>query len=79
MVSSLGVNDEAIKVIDIVDMFRLQEQCAFDKKTFVAYIKKYIKNLTPLVPPEREESFKDNEGAVNWLMSKLNDLQYFDW
>jgi hypothetical protein len=42
----------------------------------VAYIKKYIKNLTPLVSEARQEDFKkDIEPAVKWLMGKLNDLQ----
>lgn len=35
-----GVDDRAVKVIDIVDTFHLQEQPAFGKKEFVAYIKK---------------------------------------
>ncbi|KAE9444659.1 hypothetical protein C3L33_23443, partial [Rhododendron williamsianum] len=42
-----GVDDQVVKVVDIVDTFRLQEQPAFDKKQFVEYIKKYIKLLTP--------------------------------
>ena len=42
-----GVDDQAVKVVDIVDMFRLQEQPTFDKKQFVTYMKKYIKLLTP--------------------------------
>ncbi|MCO5609133.1 hypothetical protein L7F22_063355 [Adiantum nelumboides] len=53
-----GVNDESIKathifpehyikVVDIVDTFRLQEQPSFfDKKTFLAFMKKYIKTLS---------------------------------
>ncbi|GMP44296.1 hypothetical protein CsSME_00013294 [Camellia sinensis var. sinensis] len=47
-----GVNDQAVKVVDIVDTFRLQEQPAFDKKQFVAFIKKYIKLLTPKLEGE---------------------------
>ncbi|KAJ6305935.1 hypothetical protein OIU78_021297 [Salix suchowensis] len=42
-----GVDDQTVKVVDIVDTFRLQEQPAFDKKQFVTYIKRYIKLLTP--------------------------------
>ncbi|KAI3701865.1 hypothetical protein L6452_27284 [Arctium lappa] len=34
-----GVDDQAVKVVDIVDTFRLQEQPPFDKKQFVTYIK----------------------------------------
>ncbi|KAK6143904.1 hypothetical protein DH2020_024252 [Rehmannia glutinosa] len=73
-----GVDDQAVKVVDIVDTFRLQEQPAFDKKQFVAYIKKYIKNLTPKLDAEKQESFKKNiEGATKYLLSKLKDLQFF--
>ncbi|CDP17189.1 unnamed protein product [Coffea canephora] len=73
-----GVDDQAVKVVDIVDTFRLQEQPAFDKKQFVAYIKKYIKNLSPKLEPEKLDAFKKNiEGATKYLLSKLSDLQFF--
>ncbi|XP_022743205.1 translationally-controlled tumor protein homolog [Durio zibethinus] len=73
-----GVDDQAVKVVDIVDTFRLQEQPAFDKKQFVTFIKRYIKNLTPKLEPEKQESFKKNiEGATKFLLSKIKDLQFF--
>ncbi|KAL6519822.1 hypothetical protein OROMI_032716 [Orobanche minor] len=73
-----GVDDGAIKVVDIVDTFRLQEQPPFDKKQFVAYIKKYIKLLTPKLAAEDQEKFKKNiEGATKFLMSMIADLQFF--
>ena len=73
-----GVDDQAVKVVDIVDTFRLQEQPPFDKKQFVAYIKKYIKLLTPKLDGEKQEEFKKNiEGATKFLLSKLSDLQFF--
>ncbi|KAI5070512.1 hypothetical protein GOP47_0014855 [Adiantum capillus-veneris] len=73
-----GVSDEAIKVVDIVDTFRLQEQPSFDKKTFLAFIKKYIKNLTEVIPDDQKDHFKKNvEAAVKWLLGMLKDLQFF--
>nr|GLL43809.1 translationally-controlled tumor protein homolog [Ipomoea trifida]GMD73910.1 translationally-controlled tumor protein homolog [Ipomoea batatas]GMD76612.1 translationally-controlled tumor protein homolog [Ipomoea batatas]GME08458.1 translationally-controlled tumor protein homolog [Ipomoea batatas] len=73
-----GVDDQAVKVVDIVDTFRLQEQPPFDKKQFVAFIKKYIKLLTPKLDAEKQEVFKKNiEGATKFLLSKLSDLQFF--
>jgi hypothetical protein len=54
-----GVNDEAKKVVDIIGTFRLQEQPPFNKKGFMAYMKKYLKALTPLVPEKRQAQFKD--------------------
>jgi hypothetical protein len=55
-----------------------KEQPPYDKKGFMAYIKKYLKILTPLVPEERQATFKkDVEGAVKFLLSKLGDFQFF--
>ncbi|KAG6432129.1 hypothetical protein SASPL_103703 [Salvia splendens] len=73
-----GVDDQAVKVVDIVDTFRLQEQPPFDKKQFIGYIKKYIKTLTPKLDAEKQEEFKKSiEGATKYLVSKLKDLQFF--
>uniref|UniRef100_A0A6I9S6L8 Translationally-controlled tumor protein homolog n=2 Tax=Elaeis guineensis var. tenera TaxID=51953 RepID=A0A6I9S6L8_ELAGV len=73
-----GVDDQAVKVVDIVDTFRLQEQPAFDKKQFVTFMKRYIKNLTPKLDAEKQELFKKHiEGATKFLLSKLSDLQFF--
>ncbi|KAG6406475.1 translationally-controlled tumor protein homolog [Salvia hispanica] len=73
-----GVDDQAVKVVDIVDTFRLQEQPPFDKKQFIGYIKKYIKVLTPKLDAEKQEEFKKSiEGATKYLVSKLKDLQFF--
>ncbi|KAM0951132.1 putative translationally controlled tumor protein [Dioscorea sansibarensis] len=73
-----GVDDQAVKVVDIVDTFRLQEQPAFDKKQFVTYMKRFIKLLTPKLEPEKQDEFKKHiEGATKYLLGKLKDLQFF--
>ncbi|KAG0531236.1 hypothetical protein BDA96_04G006400 [Sorghum bicolor] len=73
-----GVDDQTERVVDIVDTFRLQEQPTFDKKTFVTNIKRYIKNLTGKLEPEKADEFKKGiEGATKFLLSKLKDLQFF--
>ena len=73
-----GVDDQTVKVVDIVDTFRLQEQPPFDKKQFVTWVKRYIKMLTPKLEGEKQEEFKKNiEGATKFLLSKLSDLQFF--
>eukprot|EP01018_Ginkgo_biloba_P018004 Gb_01285 [translate_table: standard] len=73
-----GVDDQAVKVVDIVDTFRLQEQPPFDRKTFIAHMKKYIRNLAQHVPEHRQDDFKKNiQAAVKWLLSNLEDLQFF--
>lgn len=72
------VDDQAVKVVDIVDTFRLQEQPAFDKKQFVTFMKRYIKLLTPKLDGEKQILFKKHiEGATKFLLSKLRDLQFF--
>lgn len=100
-----GVDDQAVKVVDIVDTFRLQvaltsitlalvydtictlflclnsmcvwqEQPPFDKKQFVTFMKRYIKNLSAKLDAEKQEEFKKNiEGATKYLLGKLKDLQ----
>ncbi|KAJ1395218.1 Translationally controlled tumor protein, conserved site [Sesbania bispinosa] len=73
-----GVDDQAVKVVDIVDTFRLQEQPAFDKKQFLAFMKRYIKLLSPKLDEEKQGLFKKHiEGATKFLLSKINDLQFF--
>ncbi|CAN8269227.1 unnamed protein product [Cochlearia groenlandica] len=73
-----GVDDQAVKVVDIVDTFRLQEQPPFAKKDFIGYVKKYIKLLTPKLNEEEQTVFKKGiEGATKYLLSKLSDLQFF--
>lgn len=73
-----GVEDQAVKVVDIVDTFRLQEQPPFDKKQFLGFIKRYIKNLATKLSEERQAEFKKNvEAAAKMLVSKLSDLQFF--
>lgn len=64
----------------IADPFSLtiQEQPPFDKKLFLGWVKKYIKNLTPKLEPEAAEVFKKNiEPATKFLLSKLKDLQLY--
>ncbi|KAH6809140.1 translationally controlled tumor protein [Perilla frutescens var. frutescens] len=71
-----GVDDQAVKVVDIVDTFRLQEQPPFDKKQFIKYIKKFIKLVTAKLEGEKQEEFKKSiEGATKYLISKIKDLQ----
>ncbi|KMZ66453.1 hypothetical protein ZOSMA_29G01040 [Zostera marina] len=73
-----GVDDQTVKVVDIVDTFRLQEQPPYDKKLFVTYIKRLIKMLTPKLDGDAQVEFKKNiEAATKFLLSKLSDLQFF--
>ncbi|CAO2832825.1 unnamed protein product [Amaranthus hypochondriacus] len=72
------IDDQAVRVVDIVDTFRLQEQPAFNKKQFIGWVKKYIKLLTEKLDAETVDVFKKNvEPATKFLLSKLSDLQFF--
>ncbi|KAL2922224.1 Translationally-controlled tumor protein-like protein, partial [Bienertia sinuspersici] len=71
-------NEASVKVVDIVDNFKLQEQPAYGKKQFVAWVKNYIKSLTAKLEAEKADEFKKNvEATTKFLMSKINDLQFF--
>ncbi|KAL5068754.1 hypothetical protein RYX36_019641 [Vicia faba] len=73
-----GVDDQVVKVVDIVDTFRLQEQPSFDKKQFVTFMKRYIKLLTPKLEAHKQEIFKKHiEASTKFLLPKLKDLQFF--
>ncbi|CAD5322165.1 unnamed protein product [Arabidopsis thaliana] len=64
-----GVDDQAVKVVDIIDTFRLQEQPSFDKKQFVMFMKRYIKQLSPKLDSENQELFKKHiESATKFLI-----------
>jgi len=66
----------ALDVLDADCPSYLQEQPAFDKKQFVTFIKRYIKNLTSSLEPEKADEFKKGiEGATKYLLGKLKDLQ----
>ncbi|XP_057780100.1 translationally-controlled tumor protein homolog [Salvia miltiorrhiza] len=51
----------------------VQEQPPFDKKQFIAYVKKYINNLIPKLPEaEKQEQFKKGiEGATTLEVKRL--------
>ncbi|KAK4345197.1 hypothetical protein RND71_035373 [Anisodus tanguticus] len=68
-----GVDDQAIKVVDIVDTFRLQEQPSFDKKQFVAFMKKYIKNLKGVATLARVSRWSRGANASFQNMNSLDN------
>ena len=62
----------------IIVTFRLQEQPAFDKKQFLVFMKRYIKLLSSTLDEEKQVLFKKHiEAPTKYLVSKLNDLQFF--
>ncbi|KAI3463866.1 hypothetical protein Pfo_020529 [Paulownia fortunei] len=73
-----SVDDQAVKVVDIVDTFRLQEQPPFDKKQFIAHIKNYIKSLTAKLEGKKQEEFKktiEGQPSICLLRSKTSNCK----
>ncbi|XP_052479681.1 translationally-controlled tumor protein homolog [Gossypium raimondii] len=74
--SAQGGDDQAVKVVHIVYPFRL-EATPSDKKQFVVFMNKLIKNLTSELDAKKKETFKkNNEGATKFLLFKLKDFQF---
>ncbi|CAG7890888.1 hypothetical protein BRARA_A03697 [Brassica rapa] len=71
-----GVDDQAVKVVDIIDTFRLQEQPPFDKKQFVMFMKRYLRQTVPKLESEKQKIIKKHiDSATKFLVSKLKDFQ----
>lgn len=71
-----GVDPSSRRVVDIIDACRLQEQPAFDKKQFMAYIKPWLSKVLEKLPDEKKDEFKEkSQPAIKFLLGKLKDLQ----
>jgi hypothetical protein len=74
-----GVNDQAYEVVDIIDAFRLQST-PFDKKSFMVYIKDYMKRLADHLKehnPSRLDQFKT--GAQEFVKTVLGDFDKYEF
>ncbi|CAN6676893.1 unnamed protein product [Malus baccata var. baccata] len=66
-----GVDDQAVKVVDIVDTFRLQVCGATSilQEAVFTWVKRYIKLLTPKLDGKSQEEYKKNiEAATKFLL-----------
>lgn len=74
------VDDSVVMVNNIVSAFRLQET-SFDKKSYMAYIRDYMKRLKKHLEeknPERVPIFeKAAAGFVKKVLEKFDDYQFF--
>jgi len=73
--------EEKKKVIDVIHYYNLAET-SFDKKSFVAYIKGYMKSLNDVVKEKQgdEEAAKFQAGAqsfVKKIIGSFDDWQFF--
>ncbi len=73
-------DDQTITVNDVVYSFRLVET-QFDKKTYMTYIKGYMKKLSAYLEannPDRVAGFKSEAQAfVKEMLGQISELQFF--
>jgi len=76
-----GVQDEVVKVNNIVHSFRLQST-SFDKKSYLSYLKGYMKTVKADLQaraPDQVEAFE--KGAQKYVKEKLlpnfKDLEFY--
>jgi len=72
--------NETVKVINFVDAHRLQKT-VFDKKSYVTYIKSYMKRLKTHLEqnnPDRVASFQtDAQNMVKNILAKFDDFAFY--
>jgi hypothetical protein len=75
-----GVDDQSYQVIDVVDSFRL-EQTSFDKKSYIACIKAYMKAVKAKLEesnPGRVATFeKGAQTYVKKILEKFDDFEFY--
>ncbi|KAL2155960.1 hypothetical protein VTH82DRAFT_702 [Thermothelomyces myriococcoides] len=77
-----GVDDTTVRVNNIISTFRLQ-QTSFDKKTYLAYLKGYMKTVKTSLQEagKSEEEIKDFEAKASAfakkIVSNFNDWEFY--
>lgn len=72
-----ALENGAEQVINIVHSFRLQST-QFDKKSYLAYLKGYMKALEAKLPKERVPAFKTGAAAfAKKIIGSFNDWEFF--
>ena len=77
-----GVDDQAVKVNDVVDAFRLQSMGAFDKKGLLGWLKGYLKAIKEHLDktsPARSAAFqeKSSKWCKEVLLKSPADFELF--
>lgn len=73
------MDDQSYQVIDVVDSFRL-EQTSFDKKSYLTYMKGYLKAIKAKLEdskPDRVAAFE--KGAQAYIKKVLENFGDFDF
>ncbi|CDR87936.1 probable human translationally-controlled tumor protein (TCTP) [Sporisorium scitamineum] len=72
-----ALENGAEQVINIVHSFRLQST-QFDKKSYLAYLKGYMKALKAKLPEERVPAFEKGAAAfAKKIVGSFNDWEFF--
>lgn len=75
-----AVDDQAEKVLDIVDNFHLQET-SFGKSDYATYIKAYMKKVKAKLEETNPDRVKDfmagAKEAVGWILKQFDEFQFF--
>lgn len=75
-----SVNDVSYQVNDVIDSFQLQ-QTSFDKKSFMVYIKEYMKRLVSHLEQHnssRVDAFKKGaQEFVKLVVSNFDDYEFY--
>mmetsp|Transcript_41 Transcript_41/g.100 ORF Transcript_41/g.100 Transcript_41/m.100 type:complete len:231 (+) Transcript_41:130-822(+) len=77
-----GVDDQAERVNDVVDAFRLQSMGAFDKKGAMTWLKGYLKAIKEHLEkenPERSAVFqeKSQKWVKEFLLKNIKDFEFY--
>jgi len=72
-----GVEDGAITVNNIVHNFRLQPT-SFDKKSYLTYLKGYMKTIKAKLNPDRVEAFEKGAAAyAKKIVANFKDFEFY--
>lgn len=72
-----GLEDGMITVNNVVHSFRLQET-SFDKKSFLTYLKGYMKSVKEKLPEARRAEFEKGASAfAKKIVANFKDFQFF--
>ncbi|KAF8655216.1 hypothetical protein AX16_003123 [Volvariella volvacea WC 439] len=72
-----ALEDGATQVNNVVHSFRLQ-QTSFDKKTFLGYLKGYMKAVKGKLPADRVEAFEKGASAyAKKIIANFKDYEFY--
>ncbi|KAG6837438.1 hypothetical protein H0H93_009532 [Arthromyces matolae] len=72
-----SVEDGAVQVNNVVNSFRLQST-SFDKKSYLSYLKGYMKALKAKLPEDRREAFEKGAAAyAKKIVANFKDFEFY--